>query len=341
MLKKGRFIAGVSLACALMATPAMSSVALADNDKDDSGSSGKCVVAIDPGHNGVKVDDFDEKTGAKMTDYPNEAEDADVMEVSKSVKEALEDDGMEVVLLKEDVGDNVSYRERVDKAKDAGADVAVSIHTTPGVNYSMVIAQNVGGYREGATESGETKRVTFENADVAKKSQDYAKTVADARTKAEPNPVKMTTSLDFGGREGLWSGNLPIIQLLSEDVPWIYSEYGTDNGGGVNPIGDDAKKVYAEGLSTGLKEALSSADCGGGKSDSKSDDDDKDKDNKDSKKDKDKNTSTSKSTSTSTSKSKSKDEDRPTKDENGNKIKWSEKTEDGVLVVTKTVIVEK
>ena len=340
MAKKGRFIAGVSLACALMATPAMSSVALADNDKDDDSSSGKCVVAIDPGHNGVKVDGFDEKTGAKMADYPNGAEDADVMEVSKSVKEALEDDGMEVVLLKEDVGDNVSYRERVDKAKDAGADVAISIHTTPGVNYSMVIAQNEGGYREGATESGETKRVTFENADVAKKSQEYAKAVADARTEAEPNPVKMTTSLDFGGREGLWSGNLPIIQLLSEDVPWIYSEYGTDSGGGINPIGDDAKKVYAEGLSTGLKEALSSADCGGGKSDSKSDDGDKDKDNKDSKKDKE-NTSTSKSTSTSTSKSKSKDEDRPTKDENGNKIKWSEKTEDGVLVVTKTVIVEK
>lgn len=340
MAKKGRFIAGVSLACALMATPAMSSVALADNDKDDDSGSGKCVVAIDPGHNGVKVDGFDEKTGAKMADYPNGAEDADVMEVSKSVKEALEDDGMKVVLLKEDVGDNVSYRERVDKAKDAGADVAVSIHTTPGVNYSMVIAQNEGGYREGATESGETKRVTFENADVAKKSQEYAKAVADARTEAEPNPVKMTTSLDFGGREGLWSGNLPIIQLLSEDVPWIYSEYGTDSGGGINPIGDDAKKVYAEGLSTGLKEALSSADCGGGKSDSKSDDGDKDKDNKDSKKDKE-NTSTSKSTSTSTSKSKSKDEDRPTKDENGNKIKWSEKTEDGVLVVTKTVIVEK
>lgn len=239
-----------------------------DGEKDE----GKCVIAIDPGHNSEKIEEHDEETGIFQYDYPNGKEDKDVWEVSVQVAKGLKKEGHKPVILRKKMGESVDYRTRVDRAETVKADVAVSVHTTPGVDYSMIIAQKEGGYREGADSEGNEKRVEFGETEVAEKSKELSEIVAEARTEAEPNPVKVVEEHSFEGREPMWGGNMPIVSLMSENVPWLYSEYGTDEGGGEQGISKDDKKAYTEGLTKGLLNALEDMDCG----DAGDDDDDSD-----------------------------------------------------------------
>ena len=237
----------------------------ASGSSDASGTGAdKCVVAIDPGHNAVEVKAHDEETGIYMVDYPNGRELADVWEVSAAVAEKLDEAGIVPVLLREDVDEDVDYRERVDRAEELDADVAVSVHTTPGVDYSMMIAQSVGGYRQGPGADGTTKKVTFDNEDVALASKALSDVVAAERSKVEDNPVRVTEQHSFDGRAPLWGGNTPVLSLMSTEMPWLYSELGVASGGGADGITDAEKDAYAEGLAAGLIEALKEADCATG-----------------------------------------------------------------------------
>lgn len=230
--------------------------------KGSTSGAGGCVIAIDPGHNAVDVKAHDEQTGIYMVDYPNGKELADMWDVSLDVAEQLAEAGHKPVVLRESVDENVDYRGRIDRTEEIGADVAISMHSTPGVDYSMIIAQAEGGFREGPGPDGAHKKVTFDNADTAKVSKALSDVVAAERTKVEENPVRVTEQHSFDGRAPLWGGNTPILSLMSQDTPWLYSELGVAAGGGADGITDAQKKAYAEGTAKGLIAALEEADCG-------------------------------------------------------------------------------
>lgn len=229
-------------------------------DKADDDES-VCVVAIDPGHNAEEVAVYDEETGAYMVDYPNGVELEQMWDASLAVAEALAETDIVPVVLRDDVDESVTYRERVDRAEQIDADMAISLHTTPGVNYSMVIAQEVGGYREGVDADGRHTRVEFDDADVAEMSQALAEAVAAERTEVEDNPVKVVTEHSFNGRAPLWGGNMPILSLLSDEIPWLYSELGVESGGGADGVTDDELEAYVDGVVAGVVAAVKDTDC--------------------------------------------------------------------------------
>ncbi len=259
-----RRVGVVVLACCLggcapqSAAPDRSSAALTTAVLTTAAASSKAtcpqvVVALDPGHNPVRIDGFDPVTGASQIDYPNGAEDADVFAVATRVRERLQRSGYRVVMLKTSVTESVTYRQRVGRAVAAHARVAISIHTSPGAN--AVFVQRVGLYREGTAADGTTLRITYRSGATAAASQRYGQAIADARTRAEGLPV-MVTNNDFGGRAPLWTGNIPMIALMSDRVPWVYNEFGLDSAGGSTPLPSSWLARYAQGIAYGVQTAL-------------------------------------------------------------------------------------
>ncbi|MEP9394428.1 N-acetylmuramoyl-L-alanine amidase [Gordonia sp. VNK1] len=210
----------------------------------------KVTIAIDPGHNPVPINRFDPVTGAAQIDYSNGAEDQDVFRVASIVKEGLERDGYRVVLLKRTVSESVSYRERVTRAERADALFAMSIHTSPGAN--QVFPQRVGLYRQGTGANGTQRRVVFVNEATASHSLRYSTAVARGRAQVQGTPVTVTDN-SFDGRPPLWEGNIPIISLISDRVPWVYNEFGTATAGGSIALPDGALREYAAGLIAGVR----------------------------------------------------------------------------------------
>ncbi len=240
--------------CATQSTDAgYSSTVSAATGASSKASCSPVVVALDPGHNPVRVDGFDPVTGASQIDYPNGAEDANVFEVTTDVRELLQHNGYDVVMLKRAVTENVTYRQRVDRAVTAHARVAISIHTSPGAN--DVFVQRVGLYREGVGADGATLRITYRNEATAAASQRYGQAIASARTRTEGVPVMLTDN-DFGGRAPLWTGNIPMIALMSDRVPWVYNEFGLDDAGGSTPLPSTWLSRYARGIADDVRTAL-------------------------------------------------------------------------------------
>ncbi|MFT3899339.1 MAG: N-acetylmuramoyl-L-alanine amidase [Gordonia sp. (in: high G+C Gram-positive bacteria)] len=243
-------VLGCFLAAAVL-VPASASAAPGSSDFAPCASP---VVALDPGHNPVKIDSFDPVTGAAQIDYPNGAEDGNVFAVAQRVAATLRGRGYRVVLLKTSVRESVSYRGRVTRAERAGAALGVSIHTSPGVN--AVFPQRVGLYRSGAGPDGKPRRIVFTNAATAAASERYAQAMAAARSRAEGHRVAVRKN-NFGGRAPLWAGNIPIISLLATNTPWAYNEFGPAGGaGGSIPVGPAALAAYARGISDGVVAAL-------------------------------------------------------------------------------------
>lgn len=233
------------------ATPPPSTTAMSLASPAPSAACAPTTVAIDPGHNPVPIDDFDPVTGVAEIDYPNGAEDRDVFAVAEQVRDMLVGFGYRVILLKRAVGESVTYRQRVQRA--AGATIAVSIHTSPGVN--AVFAQRVGLYREGIGADGRQLRVTFTNRATAARSERYAHAVAEQRTRIEGRPVAVRDN-DFGRRAPLWSGNIPVIALIADTVPWVYNEFGTPDAGGSTGLPRARLDAYARGLVAGVRSAV-------------------------------------------------------------------------------------
>lgn len=243
--------AGTGVAYAQSSLPSLPSGSSAD----------RCVVAIDPGHNGTRTEDFDPVTGVRMIDYPNEQEDVDAMDIARAVESRLVLAGVDSVLLKESVDDDVTYRERVDRASDAGAFVGVSVHTTPGGANSAIFPQRQGGQRTGTGQDGQSATVTFDNPAVAQESQRMSGVVAGARSLLEGTQVSVHDN-SFNGRDPLWEGDIPVISLIA-DTPWVYSEFGSATGGGAHGITDAEKARYINGLSAGLVAAAATTpSCG-------------------------------------------------------------------------------
>ncbi|WP_347956055.1 hypothetical protein [Gordonia aichiensis] len=221
----------------------------------------KTVIALDPGHNGVHIEPFDPVTGAKMVDDPNGEENFDAFTVAKLVAQKLGTaGGYSIVILKDEPMSNVSYRDRVSKAEQAGAVMGVSIHTSPGDN--AVFPQRVGLFRQGPAEDGSNKKVTFTVENVASRSALFSGKFARARSSVEGTQVQVRDN-SFDGRAPLWSGNIPIISLISNKVPWVYNEFGpASGGGGANKIADSDLQTYADGLVAGIKASAPGKTCG-------------------------------------------------------------------------------
>ena len=213
----------------------------------------RVTVALDPGHNPTPIDVDDPITGATMIDYSNGAEDADDFAVAQRVRRDLTASGYRVVLLKTSVEESVTYRQRVQRAQDAGAALALSIHTS--VDDNAVFPQRVGLYREGTDTTGRWHRIVFGNERTAARSEAYSTQVAAARSRVQGVPVTLRDN-SFDGRSPLWGGNIPIISLLADDVPWVYNEYGTPSGGGATPLTSADLDTYATGLVQGIRAAL-------------------------------------------------------------------------------------
>lgn len=226
------------------------------------GDDARCVIALDPGHNPVDTEEFDPVTGVYMYDYPNGAEDADVMEIARTVESRLNAVGIGTVMVKGSVDEDVTYRERVDRAAEAGAFMGASIHTTPGSNNSAIFPQHQDGHRSGTGENGGQHTVTFDDLQLAAESERLSDVVAGTRSVVEAGDVPVH-NISFDGRGELWSGDIPVISLIA-GTPWIYNEFGSNNGGGAQALPSAEKSSYINGLSAGLvAAAATSSACNG------------------------------------------------------------------------------
>lgn len=239
-------VAGVAV-CSVTSAHAQSSL---PGSSAGSSAGPRCVIALDPGHNGEDTDEFDPVTGVRMVDYPNGDEDADALEITRAVESRLALVGIGTEVLKSSVDDDVTYRERVDRASAAGTFMGVSIHTTPGAEQSAIFPQRQGGYRAGTGAGGEHRTVTFDDPQMAAESQRLSGVVAGARSVLEGGGVPVRDN-SFTGREPLWEGNLPVISLIAE-TPWVYNEFGSVSGGGARGLTVEEKARYINGLSAGL-----------------------------------------------------------------------------------------
>lgn len=213
----------------------------------------KGVVFLDPGHGGSVPEYTDRVTGLRDRETRNPGETADVLQIARRAKSQLEADGYTVVLARTDNDTPINKRVRVNAAKSANADLAISIHTTEGDQPNQVWPQRVGKYRE-----YNGTRVTFDDRSTAKTSDKYAKLLAQARSEAEGRPVgldprntQQATSFSRGDIPS--KGNISLVQLWSPTIPWIYSEYARGNN---TNLTEEQKQNYTAGIVEGVKASL-------------------------------------------------------------------------------------
>lgn len=200
------------------------------------------TVAIDAGH-GPSKKTTDSQTGLKMVESNNQPEGGQVWDVAQRLKKKLERDGYKVVMVKKTENEDVTFRERANRADNANADIAVSIHGDPGLpNDGQIYPQKVGLYRgEGAS------KTTFDDEPTAKLSQKYSDIFKEERKKAESSDIVVKDNT-FDGRAGMEPGNMQMVQLFSK-TPWVYNEAKM-------PID---KEKYVDGLYNGITESIKSS----------------------------------------------------------------------------------
>lgn len=226
------------------------------------GTTGQAVIALDPGHGSVVAEYTDPTTGLGDRETDNSPEREDVQDVANQVKAGLEQAGYKVVMLKTNATDAVSKRERVDAAKAANANLALSIHTSSDSgtfeNWGEVWPQFVNGYRQSSTDA--SKKVVFSNSETADKSNVYSEIITTERDKAERGGTGITKKVvgqpeSFGKARGLPSfGDISLVQLWSDDIPWVYNEAGA----GASGLTPDQKHAYAQGLINGVQKSIPS-----------------------------------------------------------------------------------
>lgn len=210
-----------------------------------SAQTAKSDVVLDPGHSKVKTIPQYNSEGIQIGEYSNEPELSNMFKTAQLIETKLKAKGYTVTLTKKTVDESMTHEKRVQVAEAAGAQLAVSLHSTPGTfgsaSSGWVTEQKVGGYRI----AKDGKKVTFNDQAVAAKSAEYAKAILAGRQKSEGG-VKMY-DISFAGRGGdIQPGNLPNVQLLSK-IPWVYNEVGES--------GFSAEK-YADGIANGIMQAI-------------------------------------------------------------------------------------
>lgn len=218
------------------------------------------MIVIDPGHSGHSIRHRNKATGLIDFDYPNQPEMTEVFGISTCVATDLRHIGYQVILTKKNVDSTVSLTRRAQIANQAHADLAISVHDdhTQTGSFQAVYSQrgitHDGRYHPMWRGSG-ANRTVFNRPGVAKKSARYTRLIAEARSKAQHQPVQITEE-DFTGRSGLEPGNLALVQLLAK-VPWVYSESGAKtHGSTTEPLTIEAETAYATGILDGIVAAV-------------------------------------------------------------------------------------
>lgn len=208
----------------------------------------------------MSVSATDPATGLDVSDYENEPEMRDVYAVALLVRTALVARGYHVIMTKTSLDQPRSLGQRAAIARDAHADLALSIHDQAGSNGGIgfrsgnntVYYQSVGTYR--STASG--RRTYFSDTALAATSKRYGTAFAAARERVEGTSIRLqgSTGYDLGGR-GLAGGDIWMVQLLSH-VPWIYNEAGGNSSGQVGLDPAD-RATYARALVAGVENCIS------------------------------------------------------------------------------------
>jgi hypothetical protein len=233
-------------------------------------SGGPVTVFLDPGHGGGSDPSAAPSGGAaglSVSESTNSPEREQMLDVANRIKALLEADGYNVILSRTTNTERKNLWEKGQAAEDAKANIAVSLHSTPPANYSdwMIAGQKVGNYRT----DGSLKR-TFDNEETATKSQEYAEKFKTARETAEGRTgmiIDHNYGGSFGQDRGLSTyGNIAIVALQAQSVPWVYNEIPQDAGNG--SVSESMLEAYAQGIYNGIKSSvpLSSSSSGGGDS---------------------------------------------------------------------------
>lgn len=223
---------------------------------------GQATIALDPGH-GAEIGIYtDPITGLQDRETPNSPEREDMQEVANLVNGQLVQAGFRVMLVKKQADASVTKRQRVDMAQQASANLAVSLHSDGQRAYDQwaeVWPQFVGGYRQ--LRDNPAVKVTFENKAVADLSNKYADIFTEERDKAERGGSGVTKKVidqisSFGpGRGDIPSvGNISLVQLWANSIPWIYNEVGAKGG-----MSLDQKQKYATGIVNSVKRIFPNA----------------------------------------------------------------------------------
>lgn len=209
----------------------------------------KGTIFIDPGHGGSISAYTDEKTGLMTSENQNMPETEQMLIVATRVKTDLEKVGYTVVLSRTTNDQKIRFRTKADAAIAANAVLGISLHSDESVNQAW--AQRVGAFRQ----YGDNK-VVFSNEETAKKSAQYNAAIISARSTAEGRAVGDDASgsqqtASFGRKDILSKGNIPLISLFAETVPWSYNEFA--HGG--TKLSEKQLQQYADGIVKGVQAA--------------------------------------------------------------------------------------
>jgi len=229
-----------------------------------SSSSGSgSVIFLDPGHGGNESDSKATGTvggdGIISGESGNQPEGNDVFDVATRVKEKLESDGYSVVMSRDSSNSGGTLWQKAMKASAAKAAIAVSIHTDTSANW--VAAQEVGRKR---TNKSDGYQMIFNDTETANESRGYAAKISAAREKAEGRPSTVITDMSASfpcGRSLASCGDIAIVMLSAQDIPWVYNEFARASESGLS---EGEKENYATGLYNGIKDSVSTGSntCG-------------------------------------------------------------------------------
>jgi N-acetylmuramoyl-L-alanine amidase len=218
---------------------------------------GKTIV-LDPGHAPAPSQPgVDKDTNIVVGDYANNPEMQQMYDAAQDISKKLTDEGYNVIITKKSVDDYVDLKERADIANRANAALGVSLHTSPGSASAQnnVFYPKIGEFRY--TADGQ-KAPTFSDQNLADTDKEYAQKMADARAKAEGQPVKAGSYGDiFGMRTikdsppNMQKGNVLTTQYFAK-VPWVYNEQASNDGS----VSDEMLQKYEDGIVKGVESII-------------------------------------------------------------------------------------
>jgi len=119
------------------------------------------------------------------------------------------------------------------------------------VGAGQIYYNKQGGFRQNNANS--TRR-TFDNPEVAAAAQRYAEIFQAVRSEDQQATITITAGHQFPAGRNLGShGDIPIVMLSAQSVPWVYHEFGRTGPTGLT---EDQIDLYAASLVRGTLAAI-------------------------------------------------------------------------------------